>query len=335
MGKEWRQIMVIAIMVLGITAVSCSSRLSEDGEMAKPDYADDYMWYRSGDAVDKRADVFYITPTCVWDWKNEQGEICHYMNVQDIKQRKAVDGSNRLAEALFGKSCRFFSPYYRQITMNSWFESADVIEKRYAEAHRDIVRAFQYYMDHFNQGRPFLLAGHSQGAKAVIELLKNSLTEEQYERMVAAYVLGFSITRSETENYPFVKPAADSLDTGVVICFNSVSHLEAISPLFQENSVCINPLNWEVGATYAPASENKGSVFFNASGTSDTLVGKVGARLDVNAHTLLIDGLDDEQYYIPSIGELFPKGNYHVQELNLYFLNLQQNIARRIEVFEE
>ena len=46
-----------------------------------------------------------------------------------------------------------------------------------------------------------------------------------------------------------------------------------------------------------------------------------------------MDGLDDDDYFIPSIARLFPKGNYHVQEINLYFLNLQANLRRRIEAF--
>ena len=33
------------------------------------------------------------------------------------------------------------------------------------------------------------------------------------------------------------------------------------------------------------------------------------------------------------IQSLFPKGNYHVQEINLYFLNLQQNLERRIHAY--
>ena len=56
-------------------------------------------------------------------------------------------------------------------------------------------------------------------------------------------------------------------------------------------------------------------------------------RIDETTHTLIVDGLDEEDYYIPGISNLFPKGNYHVQELNLYFLNVQQNIPQRIAAF--
>lgn len=52
-------------------------------------------------------------------------------------------------------------------------------------------------------------------------------------------------------------------------------------------------------------------------------------------NVIQVDGLDDEDYYIPSIGKIFPKGNYHVQEINLYFLNLQENIAERSEAYSK
>lgn len=72
-------------------------------------------------------------------------------------------------------------------------------ERRYAVAHEDVVQAFDYYMTHCNAGRPFILAGHSQGAKAVIELLKHTLTPQQHKNMIAAYAFGFTVREQGTE----------------------------------------------------------------------------------------------------------------------------------------
>lgn len=329
----------LQLMLLFLAGAGPSACASNDGGQgyaapAAPDYADAAMWYSGGqDSADCAVDVFYIAPTCVWDWTDGSGALCHYMNVSDSAQRAAVASSDLLACRLFGGSCRFLAPYYRQITMDSWFEPAAEIESRYRLAHSDVVRAFGHYMKHRNGGRPFILAGHSQGAKAVVELLKHTLTAEQRGRMVAAYVFGFSITEAELEAYPELSPASGADDTGVVICYNSVSHTGAESPLFAGNAVCINPLNWRTDTTYAPPAENIGSVFFDSGGRADTLRHTVGARIDPTTSTLIVDGLDDDDYFIPSISRLFPKGNYHVQEINLYFLNLQANLRQRIEAF--
>ena len=151
-------------------------------------------------------------------------------------------------------------------------------------------------------------------------------------RMVAAYVFGFPILGEELEQYPALRTARDSVDTGVIISFNSVAFPAAASPLFAGNTVCINPLNWSTDTAYAPASRNLGSVFFNGE-TSDTLRQQAGARIDLAIHSLIVDGLNPEDYYIPSISTLFPKGNYHVQEINLYFLNVQKNIGQRVRSY--
>ena len=311
----------------------CSKSDTHYNLTAKPDYSHSTMWFDAPNDALAEADIFYIVPTCIWDWRDADGKIYHLMDVGNPEQRSQVDGSVRLAHALFGKYCRFYAPYYRQVTMESWMVAHEETERRYAVAHGDVVQAFDYYMTHYNAGRPFILAGHSQGAKAVIELLKHTITPRQHDNMIAAYAFGFSVCDQELEQYPMLRPARDSVDCGVLICYNSVSAPEAVSPLFRDNVICINPLNWHTDTTYAPAGQHIGAVFFDAEGRADTLSHRIGVRIDETTHTLIVDGLDEEDYYIPGISNLFPKGNYHVQELNLYFLNVQQNIPQRIAAF--
>lgn len=324
---------VMAVLALA----GCNSR-NNRGEILppEPDYSKETMWYRTADmAMDKDVDVFYVTPTCVWSWKDDAGNTVNYMDVENAGQRNATDAATLLGYELFKKSCNFHSPYYRQMTMECWFGSDEEIEMRYMAAHGDVVKAFGYYMEKLNGGRPFFLAGHSQGAKAIIRLIEETLTEEQRSRLIAAYAFGFGISREELDRFPHLKPAEGADDCGVVICYNSVSSPAAISPAFEENTVCINPVNWKTDGTYAPASENEGCVFFDSTGASDTLFHTVGAGIIPEKHVVRIDGLDDTDYYVPSIGKIFPKGNYHVQEINLYFLNLQKNIEERIKAYKE
>lgn len=327
----------ICLILTVLAAAGCCPKEKNAGLLPQePDYSKENMWYRTeGMSTDKEVDVFYVTPTCVWSWQDSTGNTIYYMDTENPGQRAATDVSTRLGYELFRKSCNFFSPYYRQITMECWFGSEEEIERKYAVAHNDILKAFRYYMDNLNGGRPFFLAGHSQGAKAIIRLIEESLTEEQYSRLIAGYAFGFGISREELEKYPHLKPAEGSGDCGVTVCYNSVSAPEAISPAFKDNAVCINPVNWMTDGTYAPASLNEGSVFFHSDGHSDTLFNTVGARLLPEMNVVQVDGLDDEDYYIPSIGKIFPKGNYHVQEINLYFLNLQENIAERSEAYSK
>ena len=77
--------------------------------------------------------------------------------------------------------------------------------------------AFHYYMDHDNQGKPFILAGHSQGAKAVIELLKREMTPDISRKLIATYAIGYTVTSEELANYPTLRPAQDSIDTAYLL----------------------------------------------------------------------------------------------------------------------
>jgi hypothetical protein len=60
----------------------------------------------------------------------------------------------------------------------------------------DVTAAFEYYLRHFNSGRPFILAGHSQGSAVLKYLMSGYMKSypDVYQRMIAAYVVGQSIT---------------------------------------------------------------------------------------------------------------------------------------------
>lgn len=322
----------LALLIL-LAAISCSTEDVRYAISPRPDYSEEAYWFTMPCESASQADVFYIAPTCIWDWQDDDGAVHHFMDPLDSSQRELCEGPLRLAGELLGKYCNFYSPYYRQISMDSWMVSEDETQRRFAIAHEDIIAAFRHYMDTINGGRPFFLAGHSQGAKCAIELIKHTLSPEELERMVGAYIFGYPITSDELSEYPTLKPATGEFDTGKVICINSVSHPDACGAMFQDNVVCINPLNWKTDTTYAPAGMNDGTVFFAADGTSDTLFNAIGARLDAKGRSIIIDGLKDDDYYIESIGSLFPKGNYHVYELNLFFLDIQNNLRQRLEHF--
>ena len=241
--KTIRRYMFFVLLLLA--AVACRLGAGAERGAAGLDYGRADMWYRGGTAASaENADVFYIAPTCNWGRTDADGTVHWQMDVYDTVQRANLQAPLRLAERVFAEGNRFYAPYYRQITMESWFEPDSVIGARFAVAMEDVREAFRYYLEHFNGGRPFVLAGHSQGARCVLELLKEEMNDSLYGRLVAAYVVGYRITDGELEGARYVVPAADSLDTGVVICINSVADTSALSPLFRGNRACINPMNW-------------------------------------------------------------------------------------------
>lgn len=304
----------IACLLLAL--VSCEK---DSSAPASPtiDYSDNRCWFENKqDATGKDVDLFYVVPTCIWDYTDSLGQTRHHMDIFNTEQRALTDPSIQLAKSVLADSCNFFSPYYRQISMDSWLTlDTALIEERFKLAYQDVADAFHYYMEHDNQGKPFILAGHSQGAKAVIELLKREMTPDISRKLIATYAIGYTVTPEELAGYSTLRPAQDSIDTGVLIGFNSVTCPDAVSPLFRDNVVCINPVNWRTDAT--PAYQG------------------FTVAQDTTIHTLIVTGIDEEQYFIPSVAALLPKGNLHVQEFNLYNEDLRKNVLQRIRAFRQ
>lgn len=299
---------------------------------ATPDYARSTAWFGGGHAGEHAYNVFYIVPTCVFDWADPTGATCHYMDIDNEQHRAAVDGPLRLAQGLFAEEAGFFAPYYRQITIESWMESANTIDSRFELAYEDIRSAFHYFLDSLNNGHPFVLAGHSQGGKAVIELLKREMDAETYSLLIAAYPLGYPVR--DTDVSPYIVPATDAAGTGVCITFNSVSEPYHLPPLLHGSRMAINPLNWRTDSTQATEADHLGAVFLAPDGSIASVQTHIlSAHLDEVSKSLVVSGIDPEAYYVPSLAGLFRPGNYHVVELNLFYLNLQANVKLRAANF--
>ena len=307
---------VLLLTLAALATVSVSSCRTQSGGTdtfipAAPDWSDKAAWYISEPATAPEADIFYILPTCVWDWTAEDGQLCRYSDYSRTDHIEAFMPSVELAEDIFAQGqYGFYCPYYRQI-----MDGETAVEELFPLSMDDVSEAFDYYLEHYNNGKPFVLAGFSQGGKAVVELVKH-LPAEAYGRMAAAYAIGYRISDEELAQYPQLLPATDSTGTGTIICYNSVATPDAACGVLSPSDVCINPVNWTTNAT--PAELN------------DSVI----VTVDTDHHLLIVDGLDPEHYYAPSLASTFPLGNYHLQELTLYQDHLRRNTALRVRNFE-
>jgi hypothetical protein len=277
---------------------------------AAPDYDSPAAWYtslRGGDA-----DIFYISSTETLDHPGPGGRILHFAEAADSAACPGIRMEMEGVDSRFGGSLDFYSPFYRQITMETYLKDK-TIRKRFPVALDDARRAFAHYLEHMNNGRPFVLAGFSQGGQIVVELLKE-MPDSIAQRMIAAYVLGWKISEEELAKYPVIRPAQRSDDTGVTVCYNSVSSPEAASELVSGgNAVAINPVNWRTDST--PAIMH------------DTLT----VRLDQATKLLIVSGYDRVDYDT----SFFRPGCYHTFEIRWYSDYLRENIEERTRAWLE
>ena len=273
---------------------------------AAPDYSSPSAWY----AVDRGgvADLFYITSTETADYELD-GEVYHYASAADTTACKGMTGEMGGVDRRLSGNLNYYSPYYRQITMESYKDAA-LARERIPVAREDIRAAFKAYLS--VSDRPFVLAGFSQGAQLVIDLLKEMPADVQ-DRLIAAYVMGWYITAEDLAGSPQIVPAMGATDTGVTVCYNSVRAPECANPIISGGTVVgINPVNWCTDAT--PATMENGLV----------------AHLDPESHYVLVDGYDVPDYIMLPY---FPDGCYHHFEILWYSDYLKQNIQDRTEAY--
>ncbi len=303
---------------------ACSSRggggiaqPSGDGPLPKePDYADASQWYvtdRGGEA-----DLFYIISTETGDHRLSDGAWCHYADTYADSLRHLMFSEMEGVDTLLSGSLNFFSPYYRQCSLQS-FTTDSMAALRLPLAVDDVRRSFRHYMTHLNGGRPFILAGFSQGAVILLELLKE-MDAATYGRLVAAYAIGTSIPQTMVDACPQIVAARTADDLGVTISYNSVR--DAASALWPRSAIAINPVNWQTDATPAVLVTEPTPLLPVVSQQKDTL----SVHLDSATNLLFVDGYRADDYMLPLIGK---EGNYHSREIWLYRHQLRANMSRR------
>ena len=227
-----RKIMLLMLQCIACPAIwmACDNSHTTNSSDAgayipqAPDYANDTLWYTQKHAPKgEGADVFYLVSTWEKDWQTSDGRVCHYADVYNKSHRDHMTQEiSRIAEYM-GDGNNFYAPFYRHTTIQTWVTlNEDTINNRFRLAFDDVQQAFNVFLKQREPNRPFILAGFSQGAKAVVELLK-TMPEDLHRDLVAAYVLGYKVTPADTLASPNIKAAKDSIDLGVTICYNSVS----------------------------------------------------------------------------------------------------------------
>lgn len=281
----------------------------------KPDYGDSSQWYAANRGAE--VDIFYIVSTETGDYIRN-GCVLHYADTKDDSIRKRMESEMAGVDKLLAGNLNYFSPYYRQVTMET-YTSDSLVDSRMPLAYSDVREAFRYYLEHYNQGRPFILAGFSQGAMAVVDLMKE-MDDETYSRLVAAYVIGYKVTAEDLAATSHLRPAKDSIDLGVTICYNSVRDNSCSVPILSEgNRMAINPVNWRTDATPALLVDPR---------YGDTL----SVTLDTTSLLLHICGYRRDDYMLPLIG---CEGNYHCLEISLFRDCLRHNIQLRTSTMTE
>ena len=311
-----RLLLILSCCILG---VSCA----EDKSLPKaPVYSDMTQWYISDRGAD--ADMFYVISTEIGDYTLEDGTVRHLADTYLDQTRQPMYGEMLGVDTLTSGQLNYYSPYYRQCSLQSF--ASDSASIRFNIALDDARRAFAYYLQHFNSGKPFVLAGFSQGAMIARELLKE-MDETVYQRMVATYLIGIRVSDADLQTNPHIRPAQGAADTGVTICYNSMRGEDADDPAQQGNNVlAFNPVNWRTDGEMASLITEPSPMKPVHEQEKDTMT----VQLDTASNLLLVSGYSATDYVLPLIGS---QTSYHTREIWLYRDQLKENIQQRVDAF--
>jgi hypothetical protein len=134
-------------------------------------------------AADPAIDCFYVYPTASFDSAGNSD-----LEANDEEIFVVLNQAAR-----FNSVCRVFAPVYRQVTLSVIFN--DGLTGDGALAYGDVLDAFKHYIANDNEGRGFILIGHSQGSGHLTRLIQQEVEQNAVlaERMVAAYLLGTTV----------------------------------------------------------------------------------------------------------------------------------------------
>ncbi len=302
---------------------------------APTNYADPKHWLSQPADPDKPVDVFYLYPTVWRKVTPDEPDTCAIDNPKMLEGSKialAMQGS------VFEPYANIYAPYYRQgdafyILSRPFEEQVEFLEEI---TEKDVMAAFDYYIRHLNKGRPFILAGHSQGTMMLRPILFKYMKKhpDVYRRMIAAYMIGFGVTEQDLKDNPHLKFAEGADDTGVIISYNTQGpDLEQENPVVLPGSISINPISWTRGDREAPASENLGSAFMGPNGEMQKRMNFADARVDLKQGVVICS--TKECASVHNISGLFSTGIYHGSDYAFYYYNLRQNAADRIKAYFE
>lgn len=291
------------------------------GKKDSIDYGNKDNWSYFVENPEHSVDIFFIAPTSGFDES-------YNMSMTDEDYKKAFSGAIAMEKGIYDELADFYAPFYRQVSLECYFLPEGEREQYLEIAYRDVEDAFNYYMKNINNGRPYIIAGFSQGSDMAKRLLESNKNIDN--KLIATYAIGWNFTKEDVEKYPNIVMAQGEDDLGVVVSFCSEApEYNGNNIVVPNGTIGINPINWKTDSTVANREENFGACFTNYSGVIVSEEPKLcGAYLDENRGTLKVTDVKVEDY--PAGLGFFEEGNYHLYDYQFFYRNLKQNVEKRI-----
>lgn len=266
------------------------------------------------------ADIFYVYPTL----NTSKTDLRWNVPLEDAPQRsKVLETALPFQGSAFAEAGRFYCPFYRSAHLRSYYVEDPKGKEALALAYADVRAAFLYYMEHYNHGRPIILAGHSQGSTHCGLLLQEFFDGQPLQQqLIAAYLPGVGIFPDQLSHIPLL---TSPTQTGGFVTWNTfkkrIDH-SAYDQWYKGRAV-VNPVSWTL-EPLVPKETHKGFLYVDH---------QVYAA---QFQTHLIDGAiwidrPKGKFFLMSL----TMRNYHIGDINLFWQDIRENARLRVQSFNE
>jgi hypothetical protein len=181
-------------------------------------------------------DCFYIYPTV-----SDETTL-----LSDLKIQPAETDVARYQAAYYGNVCKVYAPMYHSVTAAYGGETGQLppqlAREIDAEQYDSVLDAWQYFLAHYNHGRPFVIIGHSQGAFVLRELIAKQIdpNPKLRRRMLSALLYGGSVVVKTGTliggSFQHIPGCTSSSEIGCVVSWNSFTGTPPVGADWGDNT---------------------------------------------------------------------------------------------------
>jgi hypothetical protein len=286
-------------------------------------------------------DVFFVHPTGYLkgdNWTDPLEEKSATMeNTQWMMANQA---------SAYNGCCSVYAPYYRQASIYSYFGSDEIRAEVHNFVYQDVKKSFEYFIENFSNGRPFIIASHSQGTHHSIRLLAEEIDSSGlYPRMVGAYIIGGMISKDWMNNMENIGVCDSAEQLGCLVHWDTmnVTQINKDMPLYS-NNICVNPITWKNEGSLSELQDAKGAVqvsgefnleFSGDDRPTDQILTPLEAPLKKYVQAQCKDGA---LFASDQTGTRFQTftgsgGNYHGLDYALFYMDIRENAKLKVSTY--
>ena len=239
--------------------------------------------------------------------------------------------------------CSVYAPHYRQASIYSYFGSDELRAEVHNFVYQDVKKSFEYFIENFSNGRPFIIASHSQGTHHSIRLLAEEIdSSDLYPRMVGAYIIGGMISKDWMSSMENIGVCESAEQIGCLVHWDTmnVAQINKDMPLYS-NNICVNPISWKNEGSLSELQDAKGAVpvsgefvleFSGDDGPTDQIFTPLEAPLKKYVQAQCKDGA---LFASDQTGTRFQTfsgsgGNYHGLDYALFYVDIRENAKLKV-----